>query len=227
MLPLQWPDINWLISFENELSFTLRKLPRGNYGILKINSEEDPFLYILRLCRRDCPVVHGISLLWKFWTIPSEDPAPAAFSTTPRPRLHRLLLLLTVFLFLHHLCQRTPHLHPQCRPSCLWLLQILSHPSLHCSSFLLLSEKSSNLTERGGLWLNSRDIRHFTTILLTRTPPCPLPCLLSPWAPSLAWPSDLPGSGQQLQGGGGTSGRTEISYCWQLPPACYASLQQQ
>ena len=44
---------------------------------------------------------------------------------------------------------------------------------LHCSSFLLLSEKSSNLTERGGLWLNSRDIRHFTTILLTRTPPCP------------------------------------------------------
>ena len=40
MLPLSWPDINWLISFENETLFTSRKLPRGNYCILKINLEE-------------------------------------------------------------------------------------------------------------------------------------------------------------------------------------------
>ena len=39
---------------------------------------------------------------------------------------------------------------------------------------------------------------------------------------SFAWPSHLTGPGQQLQGGGGTSGQSEISYCRQPSQACSA-----
>ena len=202
MLPLPWPDINWLISFDNELLFTLRKLPRGNYGILKLNSEEDPFI-TFKDCEGGTDPLFTASLssemLGQFLRkIQSQqhsfDNSEAEASQTTPPHCSPVPPTSV---------PAEPPPPAQCRPSCLRLLQLLSLPGLHCSSFLLLSEKSFKLTERGVLWPNGRDIRCFTTSLptghlLTQA----LPCLLTTWAPSLAWPSHpshLPGSGQQLE----------------------------
>ena len=172
MLPLPWPDINYFISSDNELLFTLRKLARGNYGILKMNSEEDPLLYIFRLCRRDWPAVHGISLLWN----------------VGRPRVHRLLLT-TVLLFLQHLCQWTDHLpHIAVPVACVYSSSSACPASTAPASSSSL--RSANLTDWGRLWPNTlphlslSSVTHlalsaaFTGLLrLTASPPvtCELP----------------------------------------------------
>ena len=101
---------------------------------------------------------------------------------SPGPPPHCLpLLLRPVLLFLRHRCQLTLLLPPQCRPRRPRLLRLLSQPnlpSLHCYSLLLLSETSFTLTERGGSWLSSPDIRCLTTGLPT-TPTQALPCLIT------------------------------------------------
>ena len=123
-------------------------------------------------------------------------PGPAL---RPGPPPHCLQLLLQpVLLLRHHLCQRTLLLPLRCRPSRPHLLRLLSwpsllrpssllsRPSLHCSNLLLLSETSSTLTERGGSWPSSLDIRCSTTGLptgllhLPTTPTRAPPCILTP-----------------------------------------------
>ena len=128
---------------------------------------------------------------------PHSLPPGPALSPGPPPHCPPLPLR-PVRLFLQHQSQQPPYLPPRCRPGRPRLLRLLSQPSLpsrHCSCLLLLSETSSTLTERGGLWLSSPDIRCFTTSLPTGHLPLPTcPTRAPPCLPSSA-PSLLPSPG--------------------------------
>ena len=175
MLPLPWPDINWLISFDNELLFTLRKLPRGNYGILKLNSEEDPFI-TFKDCEGGTDPLFTASpsseMLGQFlWKIQPQqhsfDNSEAEASQTPPPHCPPVPPTSV---------PAEPPPPAQCRPSCLRLLQLLSLPGLHCSSFSSSQRRVLNLRrgEYCGLTAGISDVSLPTSRLVTSLPrPCP------------------------------------------------------
>ena len=218
MLPLPWPDINYFISSDNELLFTLRKLPKGNYGILKINSEEDPFLYMTRSSRHLPPLKCSENFFGR--SSPS-----GILSTTPRPRLHRLLLL-TVLLLLQHLLQQNHHLpHSAVWVACDYSSSSVCPASTAPASF---SPQRRVLTLRRGedcgLTAGISDVSLPASQLVTSLPmPCPA------FSQHELRHSPGPHTAARLRPGA-RGGREDIKTsqicCQQLSQACYASLQQ-